>query len=117
MKQRFQPRGLGWFIAGGILIAFCIDILFSIAGGLFSGTGMDKSDLSDMLIGFICACGCMYMFVRKNKPILDGTDDEGSEFPYQEEVFREETTTVVTEQVVRPAENKPVVEVEVSDGK
>lgn len=122
MKQRFEPRGLGWFIGGGILIAFCMDMLFGIAGGFFSSISADSSDLSDMLIGFICACGCMFMFVRKNKPILDGTDYEESEFPYQEEVFKEytdtvETTAAETEQVVTPVEDKMEVEFEVSDDK
>jgi hypothetical protein len=122
MKQRFQPRGLGWFIAGGILLAFCLDMLFGIAGGFFSSISADSSDLSAMLMGFICACGCMFMFVRKNKPVLDGTDNEESEFPYQEEVFKEytdtvETTKVETEQVVTPVEDKMEVEFEVSDDK
>jgi len=64
----------------------------------------------------------MFMFVRKNKPILDGTADEESEFPFQEEVFKEytdtvETTAAETEQVVTPVEDKMEVEFEVSDDK
>ena len=117
MKQRFQPRGLGWFIGGGILLAFCVDCFFGIAGGLFSRVRADSSDLSVMLMGFICACGCMFMFVRKNKPVLDGTDNEESEFPYQEEVFKEETVTTETEQAVITPEEETKVEFEVSDGK
>ena len=122
MKQRFDPRGLGWFIGGGILLAFCLDELFGMAEGIFSGISLLPGDLSDMFIGFICACGCMYMFIRRNKPILDGTAGEESEFPFQEEVFSENTTTVETtivetEQVVTPAEDKMEVEFEVSDDK
>ena len=100
MKQRFRPAGLGWFIGGGILIAFCVDCLFEMLEGAFSHTGTDSGLLSDMLIGFICACGCIYMFYRKNKEVLEdvanGADySEESEFPYQEEVFKEETVETV----------------------
>ena len=109
MKQRFRPAGLGWFIGGGILIAFCIDCLFEILGGVFSHTGTDAALLSDMLIGFICACGCMFMFYRKNKEVLEdvanGMDySEESEFPYQEEVFREETVATVVEETEETSE-------------
>lgn len=122
MKQRFQPRGLGWFIGGGILLAFCVDIIFGIAGGLFSQSGADSGELSDLLIGSICACGCMYMFYRRNRGTLEDVANgaeyvEESEFPYQEEVFKEETVTVETEQKVITPEEETKVEIEVSDGK
>ena len=102
MKQRFRPAGIGWFIGGGILLAFCVDLFFDMAGGLFSQIGLDAGGLSDLFIGLICAFGCMFMFYRKNKEVIadvaDGADySEESEFPYQEEVFREETVEVVTE--------------------
>ena len=122
MKQRFQPRGLGWFIGGGILLAFCVDCFFGIAGGLFSRVRADSSDLSVMLMGFICACGCMYMFYRRNRGMLEEVSNgadyvEESEFPYQEEVFKEETVTMETEQAVITPEEETKVEFEVSDGK
>ena len=123
MKQRFKPRGLGWFIAGGILLAFCVDCLFNIIGGFISRYSIVNSgDMSDMLIAFILACGFMFMFYRSNRRALeDVVDDmdssEESEFPYQEEVFKEETVTVETEQKVITPEEETKVEIEVSDGK
>ena len=61
------------------------------------------------------------MFYRRNRGAMeDGANGaeyvEESEFPYQEEVFKEETVTVETEKaVITPEETK--VEIEVSDGK
>ena len=64
----------------------------------------------------------MFMFYRSNKVVLDDIADgaehvEESEFPYQEEVFTEETVTVETEKVVKQAEDSTNVEIEVTDGK
>lgn len=118
MKQRFSPVAIAWFIAGGILIAFCVDCLFEMTAGVFSGSGADAGGLSDMLIGAICAFGCMFMFYRRNtKAMADAADSKDEEFTYQETVVREETTTVETTQTVTPAEDKTEVEFEVSDDK
>lgn len=123
MKQRFQPRGLGWFIAGGILIAFAVDCFFDQLGAFFSKDGgADSGLLSDMFISLIIAGGFMYLFYRRNRRTLEDAANgaeyvEESEFPYQEEVFKEETVTVETEQTVITPEEETKVEVEVSDGK
>lgn len=131
MKQRFDPKGIGWFIAGGGLLAFCLDELLSILGGFVLSLSILPGDLSDMLIGFIVAAVCLYMFYRTNKYAIDDVaDDMGVgdefEFPYQQEVFREETVeeTVETteEHTVTPAggtasDDVSVVEIEVTGGK
>ena len=124
MKQKFKPRGLGWFIAGGIMTAYLMDCLLDMAGGIFSQyTG--SSEFSDLLFSAIFACFFLFMFYRSNKVVLDDIADgadhvEESEFPYQEEVFTEETVTVETEKVekvVKRAEDAANVEIEVTDGK
>ena len=121
LKQRFKPRGLGWFIAGGIMTAYLMDCLLDMAGGMFSQyTG--SSDFSDRLFSSIFACFFLLMFYRSNKVVLDDIADgaehvEESEFPYQEEVFTEETVTVETEKVVKHSEDNTNVEIEVTDGK
>ena len=123
MKQRFQPRGLGWFIAGGILLAFAVDCFFNQLGAFFSKDGgADSGLLSDMIIALIIACGFMYMFYRRNRGAMEDVANgaeyvEESEFPYQEEVFKEETVTTETEQAVITPEEETKVEFEVSDGK
>ena len=108
MKQYFDPRGLGWFIAGGVLLAFCIDLLFGIAGGFFSDFSILSGDLSDMFIALLIACGCLYMFYRRNRYAIhdsDGDMDDGDDlsFPYQEEVFKD-------------TDEEANIEVEVTDG-
>ena len=99
MKQRFDPEGLGWWIAGGILMAFCLEGLLDIAFGFVSKHSILPGDLSDMLIGFIIAVICLFVFYRKNKEELEDTyyedvveDDAG--YLYQEEIVTEETVTV-----------------------
>lgn len=117
MKQRFDPKGTGWFIMGGMLLAFCLDEVLSAVLGFVSKLSILPGDLSDILISLLCAFGCLFMFYRSNKEELhDYADEVGVDiydFPYQEEVFQE-TTTV--EEVVTPAEEKPVMEIEVTDG-
>ena len=144
MKQKFNPRGLGWFIVGGILLAFCLDQFLSIVGGFASRLSVLPDELSDLLIGFILAAGCMFMFYRRNKAAIDDVaDDIGAgefEFPYQQEVFKEDiveetvhtveetvtgdgTKTVITpHDGVMPGDgasgtDDSVVEIEVTDGK
>ena len=124
MKQRFQPRGIGWFIGGGILLAFTLDELLSLMSGFISTLSILPGDLTDMFIGGIAATGCLYMFYKRNREDLNDYADgigmeEDIQFPYHEEVFRE---TVVEEaaQVVTPEsadaetdEDGSVVEIEV----
>lgn len=103
IKQRFDPDGTGWFIAGGIFLAFSFEQLLSIMTGFISRFSILPGELSDMLTGFIVAVICLYVFYRKNKDNLEeAADDLGNgtfTFPGEEEDSTEET-----------------IEIEVSDG-
>lgn len=119
MKQRFDPAGIGWFIGGGIMIAFCIEETLRMLGGFVSGFSILGDDLSTILIGVIVAAGCMYMFYRRNRMELEDAvddlgNDDGFSFPNQEEVFREETVEVTVEESTS-AEEGDTVDFEVTD--
>ena len=112
IKQKFDPFGIGWFIAGGILLAFCLEQLVGIMCGIITRFSILPGDLSDMLIGFIVAVICLYVFYRKNKDELEDVayaigDMDDHEPPYEEEIIQEikveETRqTVTTDSVAAP---------------
>ncbi len=128
MKQKFRPVGLGWFIAGGIFFAFTVDIFFEFAGTLFSRGSDNSGDLSSVLIGAALTCYLMLMFYRRNKDVLkdvvngaDYSEKDEFEFPYQEQVFKEETVEVVKETAeadnvnAAPDTDDEFIEIEVTD--
>ena len=129
MKQRFRPAGTGWFIAGGFFMAFTVDCFFDVAGSFFSQGSNASGDLSSVVIGAAVTCFLMFMFYSRNKEVLkdvaDGADysDEGEfGFPYQEQVFREDTVEPVSEKAdadggnEAPAGEEGIIEFEVTDG-
>ena len=74
MKQFFKPRGLGWYILGGMLLAFCIE----------SGAN------SDTLISAVIAFASLLWFYYRNREALDYmfsgmTTDEIGDFSYVDE--------------------------------
>ena len=130
MKQKFRPVGLGWFIAGGILFAFTMDIVFEAAAGLFSRGSDDAGLLSSIMIGGALTFFFLLMFYHRNREVLqdvangaDYSENENGEFefPYQEKVFREETVEVVNETAeadnaaAAPDTDEEFIEIEVTD--
>lgn len=125
MKQKFDPSGIGWFIGGGIVGAFCLEETLNLVYGLVSRIPLVKDDLSTIMIGLIIALGCFYMFYRSNRNELEYAgddaeedirgDDGGFEFPFQEEVFREETVEVITQDEVSEEEENDIMDIEVLD--
>ena len=74
MKQFFKPRGIGWYIFGGMLLAFCIE----------SGAN------SDTLIAAVLAFASLLWFYYRNREALDYmfsgmTTDEIGDFSYVDE--------------------------------
>ena len=49
MKQFFDPQGIGFFIAGGILLAFGVETFLGLTGGLIKNSFLDRDSLSDVL--------------------------------------------------------------------
>lgn len=125
MKQKFDPSGIGWFIAGGILTAFCIEEMLGVIGGFVTRFSIVKDDLSTILISVIFASGCLYMFYRSNKSELeyagddpgnDGSgDDGGFEFPFQEEVFKEETVEYSADDKASAEAESDIVDIVIMD--
>ena len=133
MKQKFKPVGLGWFIAGGIFFAFTMDIVFEAAAGLFSRGSDDSGLLSSIMIGGALTFFFLLMFYHRNREVLhdvaNGADYSESEngefeFPFQENVFREDTVEVVNETVEKvqpdnanaaPDTDDEFIEIEVTD--
>ena len=108
MKQFFSPCGIGWYIVGGMLFAFCIE------------EGPD----SDSLIALIIGAVLMFVFYTKNKELLDAMaddivpDDPLEEYYSQmaaEDAADAGTEMVETVEVVEEVtETVPDVELEVS---
>lgn len=102
MKQFFKPRAIGWYILGGVLLAFCIE----------SGAN------SDTLISAIIAFASLLWFYYRNKDALDYmfsgmTTDEIGDFSYvDEDTYPEPEVYETVEEVVEETVETDVEETE-----
>ena len=126
MKQRFDPEGIGWFIAGGLLGAFCIDQAIVIIGEAFSGSSAVREDLSELLLSLVLAGVFFFIFYKKNQFDIDNaayeagmTDYPQDEYTHDEEEESpgtEEESAAGTAEGTAPERNEATVEFEFESG-
>lgn len=79
IKQVFTPRGIGWFIGGGILIAFAVEEIVT-------------GSVSNVVIALIIAALCLGWFYIRNRDDVEkaviGIDEEEESLLYQPEDYQ-----------------------------
>ena len=125
MKQVFDPVGKGWFIGGGLLVAFCVETSMDTAKGMLSEFFVDYDSLSTILIALIFAASCLGVFYYKNRdgigelfdiPVYNDETDEAEIEVVSETEYTSDTESTSVSERAFTSEEKHVSDAEGTSG-